>query len=66
MLLLLIYSYVASVLPVWTLLQPRDYINSLQLISALGLIVLGLGAAAFLGGAALPDGTRPALALAAP
>ena len=35
---LLIYSYVASVLPVWTLLQPRDYINSLQLISALGLI----------------------------
>ncbi len=25
---LLGYSYVASVLPVWTLLQPRDYINS--------------------------------------
>ncbi|MDP7441852.1 MAG: carbon starvation CstA family protein, partial [Verrucomicrobiota bacterium] len=39
---LLGYSYVASVLPVWTLLQPRDYINSLQLISALALIVLGL------------------------
>ena len=35
--LLLGYSYVASVLPVWTLLQPRDYINSLQLLSALGL-----------------------------
>ena len=46
---LLGYSYVASVLPVWTLLQPRDYINSLQLISALALIVLGLAAAAFIG-----------------
>lgn len=65
-LVLLGYSYLASVLPVWTLLQPRDYINSLQLISALGLIILGLGAAAVWGGAALPDGTRPALSLVAP
>ena len=64
--LLLIYSYVASVLPVWILLQPRDYINSLQLISALGLILAGLAWAAFAGGAALADGTRPALHLAAP
>ncbi len=47
---LLLYSYVASVLPVWSLLQPRDYINSLQLLTALGLLVLGLMAAAFLGG----------------
>ena len=47
---LLGYSYVASVLPVWTLLQPRDYVNSLQLISALGLIVAGLFVAAFGGG----------------
>ena len=46
---LLGYSYVASVLPVWTLLQPRDYINSLQLISALALIMLGLIVAAFSG-----------------
>ena len=46
---LLGYSYLASVLPVWTLLQPRDYINSLQLISALALILLGLCAAAFVG-----------------
>ena len=56
---LLGYSYVASVLPVWTLLQPRDYINSLQLISALALIMLGLFAAAFSGytpeGAASPQ-----------
>ena len=52
---LLGYSYVASVLPVWTLLQPRDYINSLQLISALALILLGLGAAAIVG--YQPEGT---------
>jgi len=64
--LLLIYSYIASVLPVWMLLQPRDYINALQLISALGLIVLGLVVAAFIGGAPLANGTRPALELAAP
>ncbi len=63
---LLIYSYVASVLPVWTLLQPRDYINSLQLISALGLIVVGLVVAAFAGGAPSADGVRPTLEMAAP
>jgi len=64
--LLLLYSYVASVLPVWSLLQPRDYINALQLISVIGLLVLGLIVAALAGGAPLPDGTRPALELAAP
>lgn len=63
---LLIYSYAASVLPVWLLLQPRDYINSLQLISALGLIVVGLAAAAFFGGPPLPDGARHVLEMAAP
>ena len=63
--ILLVYSYIASVLPVWVLLQPRDYINSLQLLSALGLVVLGLVAAAFLGGAPV-EGVRPDLALAAP
>ncbi|MFP4500465.1 MAG: carbon starvation protein A [Candidatus Hydrogenedentota bacterium] len=40
--LLLVYCFVASVLPVWLLLQPRDYINSYQLFVALGLLVLGL------------------------
>jgi len=39
---LLIYAYVASVLPVWKLLQPRDFINSYQLFVALGLLVLGV------------------------
>lgn len=43
---LLVYSYVASVLPVWVLLQPRDYINSLQLLTALALVLVGLGVAA--------------------
>ncbi len=47
---LLVYCYIASVLPVWLLLQPRDYINALQLISALALIVAGLVAAAIFGG----------------
>ena len=46
---LLVYSYVASVLPVWTLLQPRDYINSLKLLSALGLILVGLVVASIFG-----------------
>ncbi len=39
---LLIYCFVASVLPVWLLLQPRDYINSHQLVLALGLLLLGV------------------------
>jgi hypothetical protein len=29
-------------LPVWMLLQPRDYVNSHQLMVALGLLVLGV------------------------
>ncbi len=62
---LLVYSYIASVLPVWSLLQPRDFINSLQLLSALALVVLGLLVAAFMGGAPVND-VRPALEFAAP
>ncbi len=40
--ILLIYSFVASVLPVWLLLQPRDYLNAHQLITGLSLLTLGL------------------------
>ena len=40
--ILLIYAYVASVLPVWLLLQPRDYLNAHQLITGLALLSLGL------------------------
>ncbi len=39
---LLIYSFVASVLPVWVLLQPRDFINSHQLMVGLGALILGI------------------------
>ena len=35
---LFLYAAVASVLPVWVLLQPRDYINGLQLFIGLGLL----------------------------
>jgi len=38
---LLIYAYAASVLPVWRLLQPRDYMNALELGVALVLLALG-------------------------
>ena len=65
--ILLLYSYIASVLPVWTLLQPRDFINSLQLISALGLIVIGLVVAGLIGGAPItPGGDRQSLEIVAP
>ncbi len=58
---LLLYSYVASVLPVWTLLQPRDYINSLQLISVLGLLVVGVVAATLMGGGSAAEGVSFAM-----
>ena len=65
--ILLLYSYIASVLPVWALLQPRDFINSLQLISALGLIVIGLVVAGLIGGAPItPGGDRQSLEIVAP
>jgi len=40
--ILLIYAFTASVLPVITLLQPRDYINAHQLVVAMALLVLGV------------------------
>ncbi|NZA25271.1 carbon starvation protein A [Luteimonas sp. SJ-92] len=36
--LLFLYAGVASLLPVWVLLQPRDYINGLQLFLGLGIL----------------------------
>jgi carbon starvation protein len=39
--ILLTYAFVASILPVTILLQPRDYINAWQLFASMGLIVLG-------------------------
>lgn len=39
---LLVYSAIASLLPVWLLLQPRDFINSHQLLVGLALLFAGL------------------------
>ena len=68
--ILLIYCGIASVLPVWLLLQPRDYVNSHQLFLALTLLIVGLVVACLLGNADLfvaapaitqdtPEGTPP-------
>ena len=40
--IMLVYSYIASTLPVTTLLQPRDYINAHQLYVALALLFIGV------------------------
>lgn len=40
--LLLLYAFLASVLPVWLLLQPRDYLNSLILYLGLGGMYVSL------------------------
>ena len=42
--LLLAYAFAASVLPVWLLLQPRDYINSLLLYVGVGAMFVGFAA----------------------
>ncbi len=48
--ILLVYAFIASTLPVTTLLQPRDYINAWQLFIAMGLLVLGAVASSLWGG----------------
>ncbi|NGX14871.1 carbon starvation protein A [Wenzhouxiangella sp. XN24] len=53
-LLLFLYAGIASMLPVWVLLQPRDYINGLQLFLGLGLLYGAVLIAA-------PDVVAPAL-----
>ncbi|WP_100331085.1 carbon starvation CstA family protein [Bacillus xiapuensis] len=40
--ILLIYAYAASVMPVWMLLQPRDYLNSFLLYGMMIGAVLGI------------------------
>ena len=47
--ILLIYAFIASTLPVTTLLQPRDFINSWQLLIAMALLIIGVFASAFSG-----------------
>ncbi|MCH8841023.1 MAG: carbon starvation protein A [Planctomycetes bacterium] len=62
--LLFIYCFLASVLPVQVLLQPRDYINSQQLFVALLLLVVGIGVASLTGQAQL-EKSAPAIVRAA-
>jgi len=38
---LTIYSFIAAALPVWYLLQPRDYLNAYMLWAFVGLAILG-------------------------
>jgi carbon starvation protein len=65
--ILFIYIYFASTIPVQKLLQPRDYINSHQLLAAMIFLILGvviahpvfsapaINQAAFLPGSDVPD-----------
>lgn len=53
LIILFVYAAIASMLPVWMLLQPRDYINGLQL--CIGLVLL-YGAVLI----SLPDISAPA------
>jgi len=47
---LLVYAFFASSAPVTMLLQPRDYMNAWQLFIAMGLLIVGVFAAALWGG----------------
>ena len=41
-LLMAAYGFVASVLPVWLLLAPRDYLSSFMKIGTIGLLIVGV------------------------
>ncbi len=57
--LLLLYCFAASVLPVWLLLQPRDLVNSQQLYVALALLIVGVLVASVTGQADLFASAEP-------
>lgn len=40
--LIAVYGFFASVLPVWLLLSPRDYLSSIMKISVIGLLAVGV------------------------
>ena len=66
--ILFIYATIASLLPVWLLLQPRDYINGIQLIIGLALLFGAVFVAnptivAPLYNSAVPEGTPPLVPL---
>jgi carbon starvation protein len=39
---LVVYGFAASVLPVWMLLAPRDYLSTFMKVGAIGLLALGI------------------------
>jgi carbon starvation protein len=66
--ILFVYATIASMLPVWLLLQPRDYINGIQLIIGLGLLFGAVFIAnptivAPMYNTVVPEGTPPLLPL---
>ena len=66
--ILFIYATIASLLPVWLLLQPRDYINGIQLIIGLALLFGAVFLAnptmvAPMYNTAIPEGTPPIVPL---
>jgi len=40
--LLAAYGFLASVLPVWLLLSPRDYLSSIMKVSVIGMLAIGI------------------------
>ncbi|WP_433199703.1 carbon starvation CstA family protein [Nocardia sp. CA-107356] len=40
--LLIIYGFIASILPVWLLLAPRDYLSTFMKIGTIGLLAIGI------------------------
>ncbi|MDW7729895.1 MAG: carbon starvation protein A [Dethiobacteria bacterium] len=61
--ILLGYMLIAARLPVWLLVQPRDFINGIQLVIALAVATIGVIALAAIGGGQL---AAPAVRLAPP
>ncbi|MFE9390261.1 carbon starvation CstA family protein [Streptomyces sp. NPDC006784] len=39
---ILVYSFIASILPVWMLLAPRDYLSTFMKIGTIGLLAVGV------------------------
>ncbi|OJF76389.1 MAG: carbon starvation protein A [Treponema sp. CETP13] len=64
--ILFIYAFIASTLPVTTLLQPRDYMNAWELFVAMGLLILGVIVAGFGGGMTISAPVVDATPAAAP
>ncbi len=40
--LMMIYGFVASVLPVWFLLEPRDYLSTYMKLGTIVLLIIGV------------------------